>query len=396
MASRLAVRLRSTPWWARVVVVWLLTRLLTTAIILVIASTQEQNPWTGPHPPYLAYSAIWDGNWYKIVSFYGYPSTLPITDTGHVGENAWAFMPGFPFLVSLLRFATGGQWEVLALGVSVVCGLAAALVFYRLMRHVLGAEGQALFAVLLFCVAPVSPLLQLSYAESMYLLLLVIALYLVVLRRYGWLFLVVPIMAFTRPSGLAFALFLVLHTVVRFVTRARDPYPLRQRVLTSVLAVYSGLLGLAWPAIAWLATGDLTAYTDTELAWRAPYIGYVELVPFTAWFQGGNWWLGAPLGAILVVVLIALFVAILFSPWVKRLGVDLRLWVGAYGVYLLAVFFPQSSTFRLLMPMFPLLGAAAVPRSIVFRVLLVIVSVALQIGWLLICWAVYGADWTPP
>ena len=390
------MRLRLIPWWVRVVVVWALSRLLTTTIILVIATTQQQNAWTGPNPPYLAYASIWDGNWYKIVSFYGYPSTLPITNDGHVSENAWAFMPGYPVLITLLRFATGAQWEGLAVFVSVACGLAACLVFYRLMRRVLGADGQALFAVVLFCVAPVSPLLQLSYAESMYLLLLVIALYLVVTRRYGWLFVVVPIMAFTRPSGLAFALFLLLHTIVRFVTRARDPYPVRQRVLTMVLAVYSGILGLAWPALAWIATGDLMAYTDTELAWRAPYIGYGELVPFTAWFQGGNWWVGAPLGAILVALLIVVFVLIMLSPWVKRLGVDLRLWVASYGAYLLAVFFPQSSTFRLLMPMFPLLGAAAVPRSTVYRVVLVVVSVALQIGWLLICWAVYGADWTPP
>ena len=46
-----------------------------------------------------------------------------------------------------------------------------------------------------------------------------------------------------------------------------------------------------------------------------------------------------------------------------RLGVDIRLWLGSYALYLLAVFFPQSSTFRLLAPMFPILGALAVPRS---------------------------------
>ena len=46
----------------------------------------------------------------------------------------------------------------------------------------------------------------------------------------------------------------------------------------------------------------------------------------------------------------------MFTPAVKRLGVDLRFWVASYALYLLAVFFPQSSTFRLLMPMFPLLG----------------------------------------
>jgi hypothetical protein len=65
-------------------------------------------------------------------------------------------------------------------------------------------------------------------------------------------------------------------------------------------------------------------------------------------------------------------------------------------LYLAAVFFPQSSTFRLLMPTFPLLGALAVPRSRIFRILLVLASVAGQVLWLHWCWWVDGYDWTPP
>ena len=46
----------------------------------------------------------------------------------------------------------------------------------------------------------------------------------------------------------------------------------------------------------------------------------------------------------------------------ERDGVDVRFWLASYALYLLAVFFPQSSTFRLLVPMFPLLGVVAQPR----------------------------------
>jgi hypothetical protein len=38
------------------------------------------------------------------------------------------------------------------------------------------------------------------------------------------------------------------------------------------------------------------------------------------------------------------------------LGVELRLWTASYLVYLLAVFFPQSSIFRLLLPLSPMWG----------------------------------------
>jgi hypothetical protein len=394
--SRLRLRYRLTPWWLRVIVVFALSRLVTTVIVLLFSRAQGPNPWTGANPPYLSYAAIWDGAWYKIISFYGYPSELPLTPDGHVAENAWAFMPGFPFLVQGLRLATGARWELVAVVISVACALGAALVFYRLMRHVLKDDAAALFSVVLFCVAPLSPLLQFAYAESMSLLLLVSALHLVVTRRYAWVFPIVAVMALTRPSGLAFALFVGLHLVHRFVVRKRDPFPLNERIATVALAVFSGVMGLLWPAIAWIATGSLTAYTDTELAWRSSYIGYGELVPFTAWFQGGNWWLGEPLGIVVVSLLILGFAAFLFIRPVKRLGVDLRLWLASYALYLLAVFFPQSSTFRLLMPLFPALGALAVPKSPIYRVAIVVVCIAGQVGWMTIAWGVDGRDWTPP
>ncbi|TFC85270.1 hypothetical protein E3T24_08940 [Cryobacterium sp. TmT2-59] len=388
-------RYRATPWWARVTLIWAASRIVTTALVLLLANVQGPNAWTSASPGYADFANMWDGRWYNIVAVVGYPSTLPFTADGHVGESAWAFMPGYPAIVRLLMVLVGQPWAPMAVLVSVAFSLGAALLFYRLMRRVLDSS-TALFSVVLFCVAPLSPLLQFGYAESMYLFLLTLALLLLLQRRYALLFPVITVMALTRPSGLAFALALGLHTVYRAVTRRQDPFPAADRVLAASVTGYSLLVGLAWPAIAWIGTGSITAYTDTELAWRAPYIGYQELIPFTAWFQSGVWWLGMPLGIVAVIVLILLFGAALFLPPVKRLGVDLRLWLASYALYLLAVFFPQSSTFRLLMPMFPLLGALAPPRNTGYRIALVLAGILGQWGWLLLCWGVDGADWTPP
>jgi hypothetical protein len=389
------VRYLLTPWWVRVTVIWLLSRVVSTTLVLILASVQGQNPWTGAQPGYAAFANMWDGLWYHIVAVGGYPTELPVTAEGHVGENAWAFMPVYPLVVRTLMVLTGAPWEPLAVLVSVLCSLGTALLFYRLMRRV-QPSSTALFAVVLFCVAPLSPLMQFGYAESMQLLLLTGALLLVLQRRYLVLVPLVAVMALTRPTGLAFALFLTLHVGYRWYTRHRDPFPVREAATAFSVAVFSGLMGLAWPGIAWLVTGSMTAYTDTELAWRSAYIGYQELVPFAAWFQSGVWWLGAPLGILVVVGLIVGFTAMMFAPMVRSLGVDLRLWVVSYALYLLAVFFPQSSIFRLLMPMFPLLGALALPRSRVYRVVVTLVLICGQWGWLLLCWGVDGADWTPP
>jgi hypothetical protein len=382
-----------------VLAVWLVSRVISTSLLLLFASWQQQNFWTGKSPGYLAFSQLWDSTWYHIVAVSGYPSVLPMTADGHVAQNAWAFLPGYPMLVRFLMIVTALPWEPLSVFVSVAFSLATALMLFKLMRLVLPSS-TALFAVVLYCVAPLSPILQVSYAESMQAFLLTLALYLLLERRYVLLFPVVVLMSLTRPSGLAFALALALHIVHRWVTRRRDPFPSSERILTVGVAAVSLIGGFAWTLIAWAATGVPSAYTDTELAWRAPYIGYQNLIPFASWVQGAQFWDGQwqlrGFGIALLVLLVVLFAAALFTPWVRRLGVDLRFWSASYAIYLLAVFFPQSSTFRLLIPLFPLLGAVAQPRSRIYRVAIVVLSIVGQFGWLYVCWWSDGYDWTPP
>lgn len=391
----LTVWYRLTPWWVRVLAIWVTSRIVTTGLLLWFASRQAANAWTGAQPDYFSFASLWDGTWYYVIAVAGYPSELPVTADGHVAENAWAFMPVYPMFVRGLMFVTGFSWHEMAVIVSFGFSLATALVFYRLMRQVL-PESNSLFAVVLLCVAPLTPITQVAYAESMHAFLLTLSLYLLLKRRYWTLFPVVAVMALTRPTGLAFALALALHVGYRWFIRNRDPFPMNERRASVALAFFSGVMGLAWLLIAWAVTGSFTAYTDTELAWRAPYIGYQELVPFAAWPQGAEFWLGPVLGPVVLGIVAVGFILFMLTPWVRRLGFDLRAWVISYVLYLAAVFFPQSSTFRLLMPVFPLLGALAVPRSRAFRIVLVVASIAGQVLWLHWCWWVDGYDWTPP
>ena len=400
LSTALRVRWRLIHWSVKVIAIFVVSRVITTAIMLAYAAAQQQNAWTGASPDYFDFAAIWDGHWYFIVAAVGYPADLPITDDGFVGESAWAFMPAYPALVRVLMLVTTLDFPVVAVVVSVGFALGTALMLYRLLSIFL-PWSTTLFAVVLFCVSPLSPVLQVAYAESMHLFLLVVALYFLVQRRYWIMLPVIAVMALTRPSGLAFALTMLLHVIHRWFTRARDPYPWGERLATIVVGLFSAIMGFAWLLIAAAVTGSLTAYTDTELAWRAPYVGRVELVPFTPWIQAtGFWspWFGIPQPALLVLlgVLVVGYGAFLFTPWARRLGPDLRFWSASYALYLLAVFFPQSSTFRLLMPLAPLVGVFAQPRSRIYRVLIVLLFIAGQWAWIHLGWWVDGYDWTPP
>lgn len=385
-------------WWIKVSLIFLLGRAISTAMLLVLASQQAENAWTSAQPSLWDFSSMWDGRWYNIIAEVGYPTQLPVTEDGHIAENAWAFMPVYPALVRGVMVITGLPWNIAAIIITVVCAYVATLVFYKLLTRFVPAQ-QALFAVLLFSVAPVSPLFQLAYAESMQLMLIVIALYLLVRRKYAWMIPVVLVLSVTRPGSLAIALTLVLHWIYRAVQKAR--FPLKEKVLVAAVALIAAFSGVVWLFIAGAVTGMPTAYLETELAWRSAYIGYQELVPFTPWIFAAQWWttnFGYPevAGYVLLAALVIGFVIFLFTPAMKRLGVDIRFWLISYALYLLAVFFPQSSTFRLLAPLFPALGAVAAPKSKVYRVTMTVLFIALQWGWLLICWRIDGYDWSPP
>ncbi|CAN5179489.1 hypothetical protein BH11ACT3_BH11ACT3_02380 [soil metagenome] len=407
--TALRVRWRVLPWWGKVLLVFAASRVVTTIIFCVFAALQPLSYRTGASPDYFTFAALWDGQWYWLISTQGYPSTLPHDVTGLVTENAWAFLPGFPFLMRVLTLDNLIPFPLLAPIVSTVFAAGASLLLYRIAARSLAA-GSALFTVVLFCVAPLSPILQVSYAESMHLFLLFAALLLLLQRRYLVLIPVAVAMSLTRPSGLAFAALLLFHLIHRIVTRRRDPLTGRQVGAIVAAGLITAFAGVVWTLVAWAVTGDIGAYTDTELVWRRAYIGDQDLLPFTPWFQGAEWWLahwfpnslgvdvGAAwaIGAGIVGLLVIGFAGFLFTPPARRMGVDLRLWLASYALYLLAVFFPQSSTFRLLVPLAPGLVALAVPRSTGYRVTLVVLGVLGQVAWLYLTWWVDGLDWTPP
>lgn len=384
-----------TPVPARIAVIYLLSRLVTTGYFALAAAGSSPASRFGATPTLGDYAAGWDAQWYWTVATFGYPTALPVNEAGQVLENAWAFMPVYAHLARVAGF---GDWVAGAVLVSLTSGYLACLALFRLLRARIGAAA-ALWAVAFFASGPLAALFQVGYAESLFLLLLLVALDLVSRRRYGWLYLVVPVMGFTRPGVLAFALFLGLHGISRWVSRGRHPLPTKDVVHIVALGVLTTAVGFAWQVIAGLVTGDPGAYLKTELSWRRNWLTdpSADFVPFEGFVRGAEFWAGQwgmPAWAgwmILAVLVTGAGYALLRARSVRRLGLDIRLWSASYLLYLLAVFFPQSSTFRLLLPLTPLAGALAVPRSRVYRWGMLLLCLLLQWAWIL---AMYGSAQT--
>ena len=373
-------------WWLRVIVIWVASRIVTTLLMLFFAAREPATYWDPPHPGYFRFAQFWDSGWFHTIATAGYPAQLPVDAAGHVLTNAWAFLPVYPAAVDALIAVTGIPWDIASVLVAALCSLGAVLVLDRLMAAV---GRPATFVVALFCFAPLSAVLQVAYAEATALLLLCLTLLLLVRRRYLTMIPVLLLTDLTRPLGPPLAIAMAAHVAIRLIRPDREG-PLRgARLAAALAALAAAVLGaVTWPAIAWIVTGDRSAYVETEVVWRQAHSGTAGFVPFVSWLRAAESVAPGVPGVLLLVGSVGVFATLLLAaPSVRSLGVDLRIWVASYAVYLFAVFDPQSSTFRLLIPLFPLLGAFAGVRSRVLGSALLGIGVAGQFLWIAACWA---------
>ncbi|PZE59865.1 hypothetical protein DEJ24_07345 [Curtobacterium sp. MCPF17_001] len=354
--------------WTTPLLLWLASRVVSTVLLGTVYLLATTNGWHFASyrrdPSFATFSGSWDASFYRTIADHGYPHVLPTDGSGHVVPNPWAFLPLFPGVVRAVMSATGASFWVAGVLVASACGAGACVVLFRLVLAV-ADERRARWATALFAFGATGYLLQVAYAESMFLLLLFGALLALVRRRY-WLVAVLGVVAaFTRPGVLALAVALAVHLVVRWIAARRaagapagvqQTFPWRERVAVVVAGLVVAAAGLAWPVVASAVTGRPGAYLDTELSWWVGFVGRVDFTPLTPWFLMAGRWLG-PAGLVLVVVVLAATAWFLGRREVRALGPEVLGFVVAYVAYLVAVFLPQQSLPRLLMPAAPLLGS---------------------------------------
>ena len=175
-----------------------------------------------------------------------------------------------------------------------------------------------------------------------------------------------------------------------------SPLPLssKDRLWLFVTAAVTCAAALTWPLLAWIATGRMSAYVDTETAWRG-----VDLAPFEAWINRSASFGGAHAGVIGLFGVLVLSLCVLSWPQLRQLGRLTWMWCVCYWVYLLIFFDPSSSVFRMLLMVAPLAWAVAVKLSKRPRAALAVLTVGLisQVLWVAWVWD-YGSIsilWVP-
>ncbi len=395
-------------WWVRVLLVWLGARAFSALVLLVVARTQEANPWTDAAPSYAQYTGLmWDASWYREIAEAGYPPELPRGFGGRVAQSAWAFFPLFPTLVRGVMELTGGPWEVVAPTSALVLGTAAAIVVHLVLASAVERGPLAgtdlgrrlpLAGVAVLGTLGAAPILQVAYTESLALLVLAGVLWCLLERQYLLAAVLLPVLGLTRAVALPVVVAVVAHAVGRHrAARAgEDRVHVAELVAMVSLAATACLAGFLWPAFVGLRTGVLDGYTQVQSAWR----GRGAVIPLLPWvdvaqFFAGSWWVVA------LAVVVGLGVLLVAARPLRLLGPELWGWTAGYLAYLLVAIEPGTSLVRFLVLAFPIGAVLALLalRAARWRVALaaLLVGAALtQVAWVGMVWRlVPPAGWPP-
>jgi hypothetical protein len=381
---------RSVPAWVLVLAGYAASRVLSTGILAaafaislgVGAPIAHANVGSG----FLGFLQSWDGAHYRHIAEHGYPQRLPVDALGNVQRNSWAFLPLYPYLVRGLTLATGLDFSIASIIVSVLFGGAATVAIHRLLLPRFGATG-ALWGAIFFCFGPMSYLLQVAYADSVFLFLMFCSLICMMSRRWLLMSAFAVAASFAHPGAIALALAVGLVCLVRLIRR--DPtFALREKLAAGFAIAVITVAGFAWPVIAGLVTRDPSAYFDSETAWWTGYIGQTNFIPFSPWFiLSAHYW--GVIGIIGLGIILGSFVFWMTRRSTKRYGEDLLAYTGSYAAYLVAVFLPQQSIVRMLLPLSPLLGHPGLWSSRRRRAITLAVSVFWQPIAVVFLWIVY-------
>jgi hypothetical protein len=242
--------------WAlpRILLVFLVTRLLVLAVVVAVETTQPMPPEgvRADDRPILGSLTAWDGTYYLDIVENGYQADAdPFPN--------YAFFPAYPALVRATSVLTLGDAGLAAVIASNVALFAALVVLYALSVRRLRPD-RAIWSLWFLLLAPGAVGFTMSYTEGLFLLFAGGAFLAAETRRPWTAGFLLAAAALTRVPGILLLLPLVVLYIGRDGLRpTRDWIPL----FVAPLAVGVFLVYL------WSVTGDLLAPLHAQDYWRA-------------------------------------------------------------------------------------------------------------------------------
>lgn len=238
-----------------ILLLFLFSRALLLIVGLLTASSIDDVD--GIHE-WLSLTCRWDCGWYMAIADHGY-STAIAAETR--GATNYAFFPIFPLLMRGISYLTG--WSLVTSGalISNLCFIASLVYVYRYSLQLGYARSTGLLAVALLCALPQSFVFSAVYTESLFMLLLIAAMFHMHRGDYWRAGLAAAVLSATRATGIFFLVFALAWIVRRYgVVELLRPWR-RPEIFIPVLLTPLGLF--AWWIWCYQTTGDAFAQPST-------------------------------------------------------------------------------------------------------------------------------------
>lgn len=295
---------------------------------------------TFPDRPFLDPWFHWDSGWYMQIATAGYSLFQP-----EPGQRNTFFFPLYPLAARAVGWLLGGDVALAAWLVSNLCFVAAMVVLYRFVLEKWNEDAATRTVALLAC-APHALYFSAAYAESLFLLCWVAAVYAAHRRRWLWAGLFVALSGAARGVGpiILPGLGLMALEQAKWKWRALD---------WKVLFLGTGVLGtVAYLSYLQLAFGDLWLFTGatTVQGWGAGHSLAKLGAAFASW-RGGT----APIADLSHLLGLA-FGTVVCGLGAKKLGWPLTVFTALTLLVYWSVWYSAS---RYLVVLFPLFIALA-------------------------------------
>lgn len=295
----------SLTWWQQCLGLWFLMGTVLTITGLLGANILEpgqgipSNLTTSDHA-IPGIWARWDAGHYLAIATSGYEATLD--------QSTLGFFPLYPFLMRTLSQLTGLNLAWVGMFIAQASYLVSILLFYQLARLIRDDHGYAIRSTLFLILFPTAFFYLALYAESLYLALAILAVYLLLRPQphYGWSGVACGLSSLARPVGWLFNLVFLAEFARRRVWQWRLLILLGLGLFLSVAGV-----GL-YIVYTYTLTGSWTAIPDCQALWQRqwqlPWLTYGQSVGYL--LEGndmaGDWFLSAINGVDLLVTTLAL------------------------------------------------------------------------------------------
>jgi len=195
---------------------------------------------------YYLFSA-WDSGYYLSIAANWYPSHF---------ASIWAFFPLYPSIIRLLS-SVGVNYLLSGAIVANAAGLASVLVFHRMAERYLGRANARFSTIVYFLLPPVFVFTTVSYSESLFLLLSLLAWYAHLHEHDLASTALTGLVTLTKNYGL------LIMIAIAFVSLRKHKYRRASLLAVPVLVLAS------WFLYAYNQTGVLFAPLAAELNWNS-------------------------------------------------------------------------------------------------------------------------------